>query len=350
MNDELPTTIDEIVELARERLDDAAWNFLICGAGEEATVARNSERLRRLALVPEILRGVEHVDPSTELLGMPLAAPVMLAPVGSVALYDPEGSLAAARGAVAAGTGAFVGVLSSPHMADVMAGAPGPHVLQLLVSGDRPWMSDIVAEIAELGFRAVCITAETPVPSRRDRLIRSRTKDWRTEREGLPPSFEGRGRDQRFQRAFDWGELEWLRSETSLPIVLKGVMNERDAARAVSVGVDAVYVSNHGGRSLDHAIATWEALPDVVEAVAGRVPVLVDGGVSRGTDVAKAVALGASAVLVGRMQCWGLAVGGSAGVERVLEILTAEFRTAMALLGCRTVDELDTRHVRRTSA
>lgn len=347
MSDELPTTIDQIVELARERLDDGAWNFGVCGAGEESTLQRNSEALRRLVLVPEILRGVEHVDPSTELLGMQLSAPVMLAPVGSVALYDPDGSLASARGAVAAGTGAFVGVLSSPHMADVMAGAPGPHVLQLLVSGDRAWMSDIVAEIAELGYRAVCITAETPVASRRDRLVRTGSKDWRTEREGLPPSFEGRGRDKRFQRAFDWGELEWLRSATSLPIVLKGVMNGRDADRAVSLGVDAVYVSNHGGRSLDHAIATFEALPDVVDAAAGRVPVLVDGGVTRGADIAKALALGASAVLVGKMQCWGLAAGGSAGVQRVLEIMADEFTTAMALLGCRTVDELDARHVRQ---
>lgn len=342
----LPRTIDELTELGRSKLDDGALHYVMSGAGEELTVARNDRAMNRLALIPEVLRGVGQVDVSTRVLGVDLALPVMLAPVGSLGLFAPEGALDAALGATAAGTVSFVGVLSSPHMRDVIGKAPGRHFFQIYVAGDRPWLGGLVDEVQEHGFHGICVTVDSPVTARRDRLLRKDAFDWRMEREGLPPNLEQRGRDRSLQASFDWHDLEWLRSHTDLPLVIKGILSDRDAVRAVNAGVDAVYVSNHGGRALDHGIGAIDALPAIVEAVGGEVPVLLDGGISRGVHVAKALALGASAVLMGRMQCLALAAGGAAGVERALGIITDELRTAMALLGCRSVAELGPRHVR----
>lgn len=332
-------TVGQLMDMGRRAADHRALLYGEAGAGEEVTVARNRDAFRRIALRSRVLRDVSTVDTSTTVLGLPLRAPVMLAPVGAVAMYGERGATDVAVAAVQHGTVAMIGMLAEPAYGEVVADCGRPQVFQMAAWGDRGWMGELVARVDAAGCAGICVTVDGPVLGRRDRLMEAGA-DHRMARRREPPTLLGLGRDRASQARFTWDELEWLRGATALPLVLKGVMHPDDAARAVATGVDAVYVSNHGGRLLDHGLSTVEALPAIVEAVGDRAEVLMDGGVRRGTDVVKALALGARAVLVGRAQCWALAAGGAAGVGRLLELLTEEVRTAMAFMGLRTLDEL----------
>jgi isopentenyl diphosphate isomerase/L-lactate dehydrogenase-like FMN-dependent dehydrogenase len=332
-------TIGELLERGRASAGPAGLAYAMAGAGEELTVARNREALRRLAFQPRILRDVSHIDTETTVVGLPLAMPIMLAPVGALALFDDRAAASSAIGAAQNGTAAIVGMLAEPGYDEVVRDAGTAPFFQLAPAGDRDWILALLSRVETAGCRAVCLTVDGPVLSRRDRLIRQHA-DHRIGREREPSTLLGLGRDRAYQARFTWTELEWLRAQTALPLILKGVMHPDDARRAVDSGVDAVYVSNHGGRHLDHALSTIEVLPSIVAAVAGSVDVLVDGGFRRGSDVVKAIALGARAALLGRMQCWALAAGGADGVKRLLELVADELRITMALLGCVSLAEL----------
>ena len=340
-------TIGELLELGRASAGPAGVAYASAGAGEEVTVARNREALRRLGFQPRILRDVSRVETTTTVVGLPMAIPILLAPVGALALFDDRAAAASAAGAASNGTSAIVGMLAEPGYQDVVRDAGVAPLFQFVPAGDRDWILALLNRVESVGCPALCLTVDGPVLSRRDRLIRQRS-DHRIGREREPSTLTGLGRDRAFQGRFTWTGLEWLRSHTSLPLILKGVMHPDDARRAVDTGVDAVYVSNHGGRQLDHAVSTIEVLPSIVAAVGGAVDVLVDGGFCRGSDVVKAIALGAKAALLGRMQCWALAAGGADGVSRLLELLADEVRITMALLGCVTLAELTPECVRST--
>jgi len=328
-------TIDQVIARARAVVESDAHLWASAGAGQGATTARNRVALDRLALVPRVMRDVTSIDLTSSFVGIPLALPVIPAPVGALSLYDPEDALAAARAAADMGTSAICSTLCESPWEEVAATSPGRHLFQLYVLGDRKWMDEVVARVEDAGFAALCVTVDSPVIGRRDRSIEDGFT-WAVPAEG-PPNLVKHGMDYSARPGFTWSELNWLCARTKLPVVLKGVMRPDDALEAIHSGVAAIYVSNHGGRALDHGISTIEVLGPIVDEVGGRAEVMVDGGFIRGADVTKALALGARAVGLGRLQCWGLAIGGSAGLARVLEILRDELLNVMANLGTSSV-------------
>ncbi|MPZ13541.1 MAG: alpha-hydroxy-acid oxidizing protein [Chloroflexi bacterium] len=336
-------TIPEIVRAARARLAPHIWDFAAGGAESETTLRRNRAAFDCLTFRPRVLRDVRHRDLSTTFLGHSLSLPVMLAPVGSIQHFHPDGALACARVAERAGTITFVSTVASPSLEDVRAGSKGPLVFQLYVRGDREWLRAMIGRVERAGYAAVCVTVDSAAYGRRERDLENRYLARQSH--GRPnlavlPGGVGEVTREQYQAALTWDDVDWLRSMTSLPLMLKGVLCPEDAELAVQHGVDVVYVSNHGGRQLDHAPATVEVLPEIVCAVAGRADVIVDSGFMRGTDVLKALALGARAVLVGKLMAWGLAAGGEGGLECALDLLRDEIGTTMANIGVRTTAEL----------
>ena len=332
-------TIGQVIDRAREILDPAVFTWAASGAGTDLTVARNETALKALALIPRLLVDVTTVETSTSFLGVPLQIPVMLAPVGALALYHPDDARASGEGAARAGTSIFCGILGDQPWEDVAATAPGRHFFQMYALGDRGWLGRVVERVERAGFAGICLTADSPAIARRDASLAG-GYDWNIYRGDGPANLRGIGYDPKFKRRFTWTDLEWLSRETSLPLILKGVMSAADAIRAVDSGVQGIYVSNHGGRAVDHELSPMEVLAEIVAAVDGRAEVVVDSGFTRGAEVCKALALGARAVAIGRLQCWALAIGGAAGVEKVLQILREELDLTMTNLGCRNVGEL----------
>jgi len=340
-----PKTIAELTSVGIERASLAARAYAMSGAGNEATVARNEEAFRRIALRSRILRDVSKVDITTTVLGCRLELPVMFAPVGSIAQFHRDGAAAVAQAATECGTYMFVGIFSSPAYTEVVSSCGRPQMFQLTVGGDREWTRALIDRLLEAGCNALCVTVDSPGGGRRDRLL-SAGVDFRLERVGEPPSLSGLGRDHKYQATFSWRDFENLREDWPQPLVVKGVMHGDDARRAVDVGADAIYVSNHGGRALDDALSTIEVLGEVSAAVAGRAEILLDGGVRKGADVIKALALGANAVLVGRPQCWALSAYGPRGVVMYLNMLRDEVSTSLANMGHASLSELSRQCVR----
>jgi len=337
-------TIGQIVARARDLVDPEMHVWAAAGAGQEVTLARNTLALNRLALVPRVMRDVGEIDIRSSLAGVPLELPVILAPVGALGLYDPGDALAAAEAATSLGTSAFCGILATSPWEQVAATSPGRHFFQLYVFGDRAWMSEVVARVETAGFAGICLTADTPVIGRRDRSLESGYV-WTVPAESHP-NLKEHGIDYSYRARFTWADLEWLCERTSLPVIVKGVMTPEDAVSAVDRGCRAIYVSNHGGRVVDHGVSTIEVLGEIVEALVGRADVVIDGGFSSGAEVCKALALGARAVGIGRLQCWGLAAGGTSGLTRVLQILSEEISNTMANIGCPAVADLTPGQVR----
>ncbi|WP_089158202.1 alpha-hydroxy acid oxidase [Micromonospora sp. NBS 11-29] len=323
----------EVAADARRRLDPVHWDFFTGGAGEERTLRANEAAFTRRYLVPRVLRGAGRRDLRISLFGTRISMPVLIAPTAFHRLAHPEGEVATARAAAEAGTIMVVSMAATRPVEEIAA-AGGPLWFQLYPQADLDFTASVVRRAEAAGCSALVVTVDSPVFGRRERDLRHGFVD-------LPPGLVcenmrdagGRVRDIGMDAGLDWARIAWLREVTTLPILLKGVLHPADAALAVAHGVDGVLVSNHGGRQLDGALATLDALPAVVEAVAGRLPVLLDGGVRRGADVLVALALGATAVLVGRPVLWGLAVGGVAGVRRVLDLLHADLDRALALAG-----------------
>jgi isopentenyl diphosphate isomerase/L-lactate dehydrogenase-like FMN-dependent dehydrogenase len=327
-------TNQEIIVQARRNLSQHVWHYLTGGAESETTMCRNRLAFDSLALRPRALVEVSRIDPSITFLGHRLRIPVMLAPIGSLQLMAPDGAVAVARAAHEFSTLNFVSSVTQPSLEETAAATPHPKIFQLYVQGDIKWVETILTRVKNAGYQALCLTVDTAYYGRRERQMMDR---W------LPPSRRLSGYEHR--AAITWETVDAIKKFAGLPFILKGVATAEDAVLAIEHGVSAVYVSNHGGRQLDHNRGTLEMLPEIVEAVAGRAEVIVDGGILRGSDVLKALALGAHAVAIGKLQGWGLGAAGRQGLMRVLETLESEIITSMALLGVTRIDQMQAVHL-----
>lgn len=337
-----PLNLHEYEQLARERLPQMVYDYYAGGAGDEITVRENEQAWAGVRLRPRVLVDVSACDLTTMVVGQLVSMPLIAAPCALNTLAHPEGELAVARAAAAAGIVQVLSTLSSYRLEDVATASKGKPWFQLYCYRDRAITQELVERAETAGFVALCVTLDVPVPGSRERDVRNRFK--------VPPNVRVANLahlvsdtadssallkyvSDQFDPSLTWETLDWLGGLTRLPIVVKGVLTAEDARLAVKHGVTGLVVSNHGGRQLDSVVATCHALPEVVDAVAGEVEVFVDGGIRRGTDLLKALALGARAVLIGRPYLWGLAVDGEAGVGRVLNLLRDELRSSMALAG-----------------
>jgi 4-hydroxymandelate oxidase len=338
---EEPITLDDFEEAARRLLPRMIFDYFAGGAGDEWTLNENRRAFDRWVLRPRMLADVSEVDLTTTVLGQPVPFPVLLAPTAFQRMAHPDGELATARAAASLDTIMVLSTIATVSLEDVAeTGVRG--WFQLYVLKDRDLTAELVKRAHASGYTALVLTVDAPLLGRRIRDERNLFTLppgmglANLEGSGLPVS-AGSGLSSffldRHDPSLNWDSLAWLRSLSPLPLVLKGIVTAEDATLAVEAGVDAIVVSNHGGRQLDGAPAALDVLPEVVEAVAGRIEVLTDGGIRRGTDVLKALGLGARAVLIGRPYLWGLAVDGEAGVRRVLELLRDEVRLAMILAG-----------------
>src|ERR1700728_2693814 len=345
-----PICLADFEPLAKAKMAAQSWEYLCAGAGDEITVRWNEEAYRRIRLKPRILVDVSKLDTRVDLFGQEHAFPILLAPVAGQKLMHPEGELESARGASAAGATMVVSSFANTSLEDVAAVAKSPLWFQLYAQTDHGFTRELVQRAEAAGYRALCLTVDTATTGARNREARAAVNI-------LPipnfSNFKGAGGDVSLHTAsqdvfkgvldasMSWKEIEWLLSIAKIPLVLKGVLNPDDAELAAKNGVAGIIVSNHGGRNLDTLPASIDALPQVVEKVAGRVPVFVDGGIRRGTDVLKALSLGASAVFIGRPYIYGLGAAGEAGVTQVIRILQRGFQIAMALTGRTNIASID---------
>jgi 4-hydroxymandelate oxidase len=348
-----PVNVFDFEALARERLSREAYDYYAGGAHDEVTLRENRAAYDRLSLAYRVLVDVSRRDLSASVLGQPVAMPILVAPTAFHRLADPEGEVATARAAGAAGTVMILSTLSTSTIESVVSAASGPVWFQLYVYRDRKATEGLVRRAEAAGCRALVLTVDAPFLGRRERDVRNRfalppgltVANLLPEGYGtIPPAVADSGLAAYVASFLDpsltWRDVAWLRSITELPVLVKGIVRPDDAVRAAEAGAAGVVVSNHGARQLDTSPATIDVLPEVVDALADhghRIEVLMDGGVRRGTDVLKALALGARAVLVGRPVLWGLAAGGEAGAARVLRLFRDELDLAMALAGAPTV-------------
>jgi glycolate oxidase len=332
-------TTHTIIDAARAKLEPNVWDYIAGAAETETTARRNRAAIDSLALRPRVGRNVEHVDPSTTLLGHRLRIPVVLAPIGACEAITADGGIAQARAAERFGIVPTISSVTEPSFEAVGASSAGPKVSQLYIRGNEAWTDALIDRVREAGFIATAVTVDSAYYGRRERQLRS---GWRppTHRSGPEPGIA-------WQSRLTWDWIEQMHQHSGLPMVVKGIQAASDAEIAVERGFEVVWVSNHGGRELDHGEATIEVLREVVDAVAGRAAIVVDGGFMRGTDVLKAIALGASAVGIGRLQALALAAGGEDALVRTLELLEDEIVVAMGLLGVVGLAELDDSYVKR---
>ena len=377
-------SIADLRRLAKRRLPRAVFDYADGAAEDEVTARRNEAAFEDYELLPRVLRDVSSVDLSTTVLGTPVSMPVLLAPTGMTRLFHHDGETAAARAAHRAGVVYTLSSLSTVSIEDLAAASDGPRWFQIYVWKDRGLVREFFDRCRAAGYDALMLTVDMPVLGQRERDLRNGMT--------IPPSLTlgsaldaalhpswwwnfltkprigfanvagkgdaGRGDltalwtyiNTQFDPSVTWRDLEWMIGEWNGAFAVKGVLDPEDAARAASLGARGIVVSNHGGRQLDHSPASLDALPAVVEAVAGRAEVILDGGVRRGADVAKALALGARACAIGRAYLYGIGAGGEQGVDRTLELLRTELRRALALLGCPSVTALGPEHVRRREA
>ena len=374
-------SIADLRRLAMRRLPRAVFDYADGAAEDEVTARRNEAAFEDYDLLPRVLRDVSSVDLSTTVLGTPVSMPVLLAPTGMTRLFHHDGEAAAARAAHRAGVVYALSSLSTVSIEDLAEASDGPRWFQIYVWKDRELVREFFGRCRAAGYDALMLTADMPVLGQRERDLRNGMT--------IPPSLTlgsafdaalhpswwwnflakprigfanvadkgDAGRvaltalwtyiNTQFDPSVTWDDLEWMIGEWNGAFAVKGILDPEDAARAASLGAQGIVVSNHGGRQLDHAPAALDALPAVVDAVAGRAEVILDGGVRRGADVAKALALGARACAIGRAYLYGIGAGGEQGVDRALELLRTELRRALALLGCPSVNDLGPEHVRR---
>src|SRR5436309_7587406 len=346
--------------MARAKVPRAIVEYIAGGAEDEVTLRRNREAFGRWALRPRVVRDVSKRDTKTVLLGERVSMPVCVAPTSFHALVHPEGEVATARGSAAAETILIASTVSTNPLEEIAAAADAPRWFQLYVYKDRAVTEELVNRAVKAGYKALCLTADTPVLGRRERDGRNAftlppgfgiANLKPAALDGMPEVEQGSAFAQYVMDLVDssltWDDVDWLKSISPLPLVVKGIMTAEDAVLAVDHGIAGIVVSNHGGRQLDSTLGSLDALPEVVAAVRGRIELYLDGGIRRGTDVLKALALGAKAVFVGRPVLWGLALGGADGVRAVLDELRTELDTAMALAGCATLKDIESSLVLR---
>ena len=327
-------TTTELVALAKKRVPEATWDFIVGGAETETTAIRNRHALDSIAFRPRVLRNVERASPATTFLGMKHRMPVLLAPLASMTDIDPEGALPAARAAAKFGCLLLASSVTQPSFEEVARAAGEQFALQLYTDGDEKWLVDTAKRAVQAGAKALCLTVDVPTFGRRERHLHRRHSI-----AGRPFGAERSGEANRGRA--EWPLVEKLKRAAKVPLMLKGIQTAEDAELAVKHGVDIIYVSNHGGRQLDHCRAGIELLPEVISVARGKAEFIVDGGFLRGTDVLKAVARGAAMVGIGKLQALALGAAGEQGIVRMLEILETELTTAMKLLGVNELRELD---------
>ena len=325
-------TLHEIVAKARQNLNQNDWDYIVGATETETTLRRNRLALDQLGFRPRVLRDVSHVDSHVAAFGRRLRLPVVLAPVGALESFHPGAAASVVRAAGEFGAAHMLSSVCEPGLETVAATAPdATRIFQLYVRGDEAWVDDHVARAVDCGCAAFFITVDTAIYSRRERDL--------AKRHVVAGRRRASGRE--FQAALDWRTIARIESKFSIPLGLKGIATAEDARIALDHGVDWIYVSNHGGRQLDHGRGTMDVLPEVVDAVAGRAGIIVDGGFARGTDVVKALAAGANLVGLGRLQCYALAAGGEGAIVRMLELIEDEVQRCLGLLGVTEFAELD---------
>jgi glycolate oxidase len=326
---------EEIIQEARRRLDQGAWDYLVGGSESETTLRRNRLAFDRIAFRPRILVDVSHIDPSTTFMGQKLRIPAILAPIGSLQVFHPGAGAASTRAATEFGIMHAVSSVTEPSLEETAAATSTPKIFQLYVHGDMQWTKDIITRVQQAGYAALALTVDVAHYSRRERPMRTR---YQPPTRRVPP-------DRKYLASLTWETMDIIKEMAGLPFMLKGVQTAEDAELAVQHGVDVIWVSNHGGRQIDHGLGSMDTLPEIAQVVNGRARIILDGGVQRGTDILKAVALGADVVALGRLQGWGLAAGGEAGVVRMLEILEDELVSAMGLAGLTSIDQVTSKYV-----
>jgi len=327
--------------LAQNHIEPAAWDFIQGGSDDEVTLRANRSAFEHIWLRPRMLVKGSASNLSTTVLGTPVSMPILVAPVANHGLAHPEGECATAQGAALAHTLMTVSTFSTRSLEDIAASANAPLWFQLYLYRNLEVSAWVVQRAEAAGYRAIVLTADLPRLGNREKDIRNNFSLLSHLDLANFPGAEAEENHYYIPFTPTWETLDWLKTVTSLPILLKGILTAEDALLALERGVSGIIVSNHGGRQLDSAIASIDALPEIVEAVAGRCEVYLDGGIRRGTDVLKALALGARAVLIGRPIFWGLAVNGAEGVHHVLEILRSELELAMILSGHYSLDTID---------
>ena len=341
-------------QLAKEHLSQMAFDYYSSGAWDEVTLRDNLAAFTRVKLRPKMLVDVSNINLTTQVLGESLQLPLLIAPMAFQCLADPEGEIATALAAEIAGVGMVLSTLATKSLEEVATVANGLQWFQLYIHKDQGLTQALVQRAYTAGYKAICLTVDAPMLGKRERDQRNEF----TLPPGLHPANltnisgldipQATGESglltyfaQQINPAVTWKDLEWLQSLSPLPLVVKGILRADDAVRAVEYGAQAIVVSNHGGRQLDGAIASLDALPDIIAAVDGKAEVLLDGGIRRGTDILKALAYGAKAVLIGRPVLWGLAVAGKIGVSHIISLLQDELNLAMALSGCASLGDID---------
>ncbi len=333
--------LHEIVARARANLNQNDWDYIVGGVETETTLRRNRMALDTIAFRPRVLRDVSKVDVSTEVFGRRLRLPIVLCPVGSLESFHPGGAEPVVRGAAEFGVAHMLSSVCDPGLEEVAQAAPDAlRIYQLYVRGDEAWVDDHVERAIAHNYTAFCLTVDTAHYSRRERDIAKRHVTAGRRRHQAPE----------FQAALDWRTVERIKRKYKIPLAIKGVATAEDAKIALDHGVEVIYVSNHGGRQLDHGRGSTDVLPEVAEAVSGRAMIIVDGGFYRGSDVVKAMALGANLVGLGRMQCYALAAAGQAGIVRMLELMEDEITRSMGLLGVTSYAKLDASYLHAAPA
>ncbi len=354
MNFLSPINLFGYEQLAKEHLSQMAFDYYSSGAWDEVTLRDNLAAFTRVKLRPKMLVDVSEINLTTQVLGESLQLPLLIAPMAFQCLAHPEGEIATALAAETAGAGMVLSTLATKSLEEVAKVANALQWFQLYIHKDQGLTQALVERAYKAGYKAICLTVDAPMLGKRERDQRNEFT--------LPPGLHPAnltnisGLDipqvqgesglltyfaQQINPAVTWKDLQWLQSLSPLPLVVKGILRADDAIRAVECGAQAIVVSNHGGRQLDGAIASLDALPEIIAAVDGKAEVLLDGGIRRGTDILKALAFGAKAVLIGRPVLWGLAVGGQTGVSHIISLLQDELKLAMALSGCATLADID---------
>jgi len=323
--------LHEFVKPARANLAPEVWDYLMGGAETETTYRRNRQALDSLGFRRRVLRNVENIDTGATLLGQKLRLPVVLAPIGSFQDIVPDGGVTPTRAAARYGAIHMLSSSCKPTLEDVARSVDYPKIFQLYIRGDRAWVDDMISRAVASGYVALCLTIDLDYYGRRERDIAKRH---------LPTARQAKTGDE-FQARFTWKDVQRIRSQYDIPLILKGISSPEDAVMAIEHGVNGVYVSNHGGRQLDHDQGAMASLPEIVDAVDGRAEIIIDGGFMRGTDIVKAVAAGAGVVGIGRLQGLAAAAAGEDGIVRMLELLEDEVRRCLGLLGVTSFAELD---------